>query len=220
MVHFIFFTIPSNLKKEVMVNLYGNKWIGYGYDLLASLVWLPSKHKLYNNAIVLLDLKANETVLELGCGTGFLTKKLLEKQSSVTAVDQSTGMLARAKGRAPQAQFLQADIVQYTDTKRYDYVMMFFVLHELNAAQRISMLKSASSFLSKNGKIIICDFAIPGRGFMKVIFPRLLSLWEPKSIVDFLTNGLTDEIVNSGLKIVSYTKLHSGRVQLMKLQTS
>ena len=63
-----------------MANLYGNKWIGFGYDLLASLVWLPSKNKLYDNAVSLLDIQPNETVLELGCGTGYLTKKLLAKK--------------------------------------------------------------------------------------------------------------------------------------------
>ncbi|MBI1915267.1 MAG: class I SAM-dependent methyltransferase [Planctomycetes bacterium] len=40
-------------------------------------------------------------VLELGCGTGGITRLLLERGVAVTAVDGSERMLARARRRAP-----------------------------------------------------------------------------------------------------------------------
>jgi ubiquinone/menaquinone biosynthesis C-methylase UbiE len=189
-----------------MANFYGTKWIGYGYDVLASLVWLPSKNKLYDNCVSLLNLQEDETVLELGCGTGFLTQKLVEKKAVVISIDRSAGMLARAKQRVSGAEFIQTDILQYIDTKRYDYVILFFVLHELNPIERKIILKSAKNFLNENGEIIICDFAIPPKGIMRPLFPKLLRLWESQNTIDFLKNGFYAEISDNGLAIHSHKK--------------
>jgi ubiquinone/menaquinone biosynthesis C-methylase UbiE len=201
-----------------MTNLYGSRWIGYGYDLLASVVWLPSKDKLYNTLVSLLNIQPNETVLELGCGTGFLTKKLAAQNAIVTSIDQSYGMLARAREKVPQGKFIQADILQYKDVDKFDYVVLFFVLHELSADDRIAILKSAKNFLKKNGEIVICDFSIPEKGIMKTLFPRLIGLWENKHTLEILKNGFYTEIVNNDLAIQSNTKLHQQRVQLIKLK--
>ncbi len=203
-----------------MANLYGNKWIGYGYDLLASLVWLPSKNKLYEKAVSRINIQPNSTILELGCGTGYLTKKLVAKQAIVTSIDQSAGMLARAKARVPQGKFVQSDILQYKDNRKYDNVVLFFVLHELSADDRKTILKSAKNSLHENGKIAICDFAIPEKGIMKTLFPKLVGLWENKHTMEVLKNGFYDEIESINFTIQSHTKLYQGRVQLIVLTTA
>lgn len=203
-----------------MANLYGNKWIGFGYDLLASLVWLPSKNKLYDNAVSLLNIQPNETVLELGCGTGYFTKKLLAKKAVVTSIDQSAGMLARAKARVSKGNFIQSDILQYKDSNKFDYVILFFVLHELSADSRTTILKSAKEFLKENGKIFICDFSIPEKGIMKTLFPKLVGLWENKHTLEVLKNGFYTEIKNNNLEIQFHTKFYQQRVQLIKIKPS
>jgi ubiquinone/menaquinone biosynthesis C-methylase UbiE len=201
-----------------MTNLYGSRWIGCGYDLLASLVWLPSKDKLYDKLVSLLNIRPNETVLELGCGTGFLTKKLVARHAIVTSIDQSFGMLTRAKKKVPHGKFIQADILRYRDVDKFDYVVLFFVLHELSADDRIAILKSAKFFLKKNGEIVICDFSIPEKGIMKTLFPRLIGLWENKHTLEVLKSGFYAEILNNDLAIQSHARLHRQQVQLIKLK--
>ena len=51
-------------------------------------------------------------VIEIGCGTGFNTEWLVERSSSVTALDFSEGMLRRARARvdSPRVRFLHHDI--------------------------------------------------------------------------------------------------------------
>ncbi len=205
-------------KETAMINLYGRKWIGFAYDLLASLVWLPSKNNLYDRVVSLLNIKPDETVLELGCGTGFLTKKLVAKHARVTSIDQSPSMLARAREKVPQGKFVQADILKYRNIEKFDHVVLFFVLHELSSADRASALESAKIFLKKNGVIFICDFSIPEKGIMKTLFPRLIGLWENKHTLEVLKNGFYTEIINNDLAIQSHTKLHQQRVQLIKLK--
>jgi ubiquinone/menaquinone biosynthesis C-methylase UbiE len=53
-----------------------------------------------------------ESVLEIGCGTGKNTKWFIEKAGSITAVDLSGEMLAKAKEKivSQKVQFKQADI--------------------------------------------------------------------------------------------------------------
>ena len=46
-------------------------------------------------------------VLDIGCGTGYLTRSLC---GTVTAVDQSAEMLELARARVPAADFVQADV--------------------------------------------------------------------------------------------------------------
>ncbi|MDN5202740.1 class I SAM-dependent methyltransferase [Fulvivirgaceae bacterium BMA10] len=203
-----------------MSNLYNAKWIGYGYDLLASLVWFPSKSKLYDKCVTLANIKKGSTVLELGCGTGYLTKKLVHNQAEVTSVDQSSGMLTRAKQRVPFGKFVQSDIFQYKDTMQYDYIVLFFVLHELTFSDRTKLLRSAKKLLNKNGEIIICDFSTPDRGIMKTMFPKLVRLWESPETVEVLKNGFFTEIKSNNLEINYQAKLHNGRVQFLKLKTN
>lgn len=52
-------------------------------------------------------------VLEAGCAEGHFTEKLIRRSSRVLAVDISTVALARARLRAPQATFVEADLLTW-----------------------------------------------------------------------------------------------------------
>lgn len=63
-------------------------------------------------------------VLELACGPGAWTERLLGHATSVTAVDAAPEMLARAKARVGEdrVRFVQADLFAWTPDRRYDVV--------------------------------------------------------------------------------------------------
>jgi SAM-dependent methyltransferase len=63
-------------------------------------------------------------VLELACGPGAWTERLLGYATSVTAVDAAPEMLARAKARVgdDRVRFVQADLFAWTPDRRYDVV--------------------------------------------------------------------------------------------------
>ena len=54
------------------------------------------------------------SVLEIGCGTGKNTEWIIERATSITAVDFSKGMLekARTKFKSDTVQFCEADITK------------------------------------------------------------------------------------------------------------
>jgi len=63
-------------------------------------------------------------VLELACGTGWLTRELARHTDSLTAVDASLGMIRRARNEVDTdgVRFVQADIFDWTPDRAYDGV--------------------------------------------------------------------------------------------------
>ena len=82
-----------------------------------------------------------DNCLEIGCGTGKNTEYLLTKASSVTAVDFSAEMLAKArqKIKADNVQFIQADITSdwHFGIKPYDLVTFSLVLEHIENLDEI-----------------------------------------------------------------------------------
>lgn len=71
-----------------------------------------------------------ENCLEIGCGTGKNTEWLLQKTKQLTAVDLSEEMLvkARAKIKADNVRFIQADITKEWDFAGNDFDLVSFSL--------------------------------------------------------------------------------------------
>jgi SAM-dependent methyltransferase len=65
------------------------------------------------------------TVLELGCGSGAILAEL-DGGLSVTGIDHSPAMLARARARAPSACLVEADIAAFELGARFDVVLCLF----------------------------------------------------------------------------------------------
>src|SRR5476649_1237150 len=88
-----------------------------------------------------LNAIAFESCLEIGCGTGKNTSWLAGKAKSVTAVDFSDEMLAKAKQKItlPNVSFKQADITHSWQfgTHCYDQVTFSLVLEHIENLDHI-----------------------------------------------------------------------------------
>jgi ubiquinone/menaquinone biosynthesis C-methylase UbiE len=98
-----------------------------------------------------------ENCLEIGCGTGKNTSWLIEKANSITAVDLSEEMLAKAKDKIGSAKvdFKQADITaawSFTDGP-YDLVTFSLVLEHIYDLDHI--FSEASKQLRPGGHVYI-----------------------------------------------------------------
>lgn len=100
-----------------------------------------------------------ENCLEIGCGTGKNTVWLMQKAASVTAVDLSEEMLAKAKEKLNSANvtFLQADITRPWDfvTNQYDLIGFSLVLEHIEFLQPV--LEKAASALKPGGYLYISE---------------------------------------------------------------
>ncbi|BFH17355.1 class I SAM-dependent methyltransferase [Paenibacillus melissococcoides] len=60
------------------------------------------------NVIGLLQPKAGEAVLDIGCGTGDLTARIRESGAHVVGIDKSEAMIAQARSKYPELRFIVA----------------------------------------------------------------------------------------------------------------
>lgn len=131
-----------------------------GYDG-SSLRFFP---KSAENMAALLDLKGNERVLDVACGTGHASLAVARKLSKgkVTAVDFSSGMLDQAKRKADSLgigniDFVEGDMQSLGFTERpFDAAIcafgIFFVMDmETQLAHIASMVKPG-------GRVMISNF--------------------------------------------------------------
>src|ERR1044072_2436668 len=76
-----------------------------------------------------LNPKSTETILDLGCGTGDLTKQIFIAAAHVIGVDSSADMIAKAKSKFPEIEFYQMDARKLKFDILFDAIFSNAVLH-------------------------------------------------------------------------------------------
>ncbi|WP_420645124.1 class I SAM-dependent methyltransferase [Candidatus Leptofilum sp.] len=115
--------------------------------------------------------QANGPLLELGCGSGRLLLPLVQAGHTVTGLDLSGGMLARARGSVEQLDTAvqnritlhQADMTNFAlpDDPKFGLVIVpYNTLFHLDTAQVLAMLRRVKGVLGENGRLFI-DLANP-----------------------------------------------------------
>lgn len=181
---------------------YQNPLIGHGYDALSWLVYAPlgGRAALREQALDLIDPRAGARVLELGCGTGGVTSRLVRRGALVTAVDWSKPMLKIARQRAPQADFIQSELTEYQPQGEFDIVLLAFVLHELEPQERARALAVATRAVSSTGRVAVVDHAVPETGLMAKSMFRFVHAFEPPSVSAWARSNFEPELVAAGLR--------------------
>jgi trans-aconitate methyltransferase len=100
-------------------------------------------------------------VLELACGPGGWTERLLRHADSVTAVDAAPEMLARAKARVGQerVRFVQADLFSWRPDRRYEVVFFGFWLSHVPLDRFEWFWSLVADCLEPSGRVFFCDDA-------------------------------------------------------------
>ena len=96
-------------------------------------------------------------VLDVACGTGYLTRDL---QGSVVGLDQSPGMLLRARERAPQARLVRGDALALPfAARRFDRLVAAHIYGHVEAADRDAFLAEARAVASE---LVVVDAGARG----------------------------------------------------------
>ena len=147
---------------------------------------------------------ASGSIFEIGCGTGILTEKLLERfpDSFVTALDISPDMVHRCSSKlrhSRQISFLVADAEKYCGNgDRYDLVVSSCSLQWFH--DRGSFMESICAMLPDGGS---CLMAIPVRGMLRELEESCL--FGAKKVMRQLDMDTEEEWItrfeNSGMNI-------------------
>ena len=71
----------------------------------------------------------NQSILDLGCGTGTLTAQLKELSKEVIGVDGSQSMIKRAQEQYPDIEFMVCDALELPFNRQFDVVFSNAVFH-------------------------------------------------------------------------------------------
>ena len=104
----------------------------------------------------LAKIKPHDTVLDLACGTGIVTKKLAAKAGTVIGTDTSLNAVKLAKkwnAKNKNVGFVVADAERIRFAKKFDVIVCQFALFFFPDSQKV--LHNARSSLKKNGMIVM-----------------------------------------------------------------
>lgn len=111
--------------------------------------------------------KPNPVVLDIGFGTGTLTRKLYENGCVVYGQDFSSRMIELALEKMPDAHLYKGDftqgLVEPLKQEHYDFIVATYSIHHLTDIQKINFLKELLNRLKDGGKILIGDVAFETR---------------------------------------------------------
>ncbi|MFC5412113.1 class I SAM-dependent methyltransferase [Larkinella bovis] len=115
-----------------------------------------------SNRNLLKHLRAGISVLDVGCGSGAITRGIAERvgpQGRVLGIDPGEKLIAEARQHAvdfPQLAFQQADIYQFETEERFDIVTCARVLQWLNRPE--DALARMKNLVKPGGWLAVLDY--------------------------------------------------------------
>lgn len=147
--------------------------------------WLETSPKDYDRGIQLLTLgkiqRIKETiannyvhvgtrVLEVGCGTGTLTRMMAKRGATVTGIDASPRMLAEAEKKIKDVDLEERVSLKYMDAALigdrfpaayFDLIVSTLVFSELPPDDQRFVLEACQKLLAPNDLLLIADEVTP-----------------------------------------------------------
>ncbi len=112
-------------------------------------------------------------VLDIGCGTGAALADYATAGCSVSGIDTSPAMLARAAERlGPEADLRlgAGQQLPYSDAS-FDRVLATMMLHEVPSEHREALVREALRVVRDDGRVLVIDFR---RGSLRGVKARLI----------------------------------------------
>lgn len=109
--------------------------------------------------VELLEPRAGERILDVGCGTGELTARIAESGAHVVGIDSSPDMIAAAQQRFPGVEFVVADAANFAFDEPFDAIFSNAALHWV--ADREGAVVCMARALKPGGRFVV---EMGGRG--------------------------------------------------------
>ncbi len=126
-----------------------SKWDAADYAKVGAFV-----AELGGAALDLLDPQPGERILDIGCGEGTLTRKIIERGATVLGIDASAEMIAAARAKGVDALLLPAEDMQFFAEfdATFSNATLHWVLQKEQAARAIfRALKPGGRFAGEMG---------------------------------------------------------------------
>ncbi|MEO6150821.1 MAG: methyltransferase domain-containing protein [Mucilaginibacter sp.] len=123
------------------------KWNAELYDQKHAFVFQYGE-----NLVEFLNPQKDEAILDLGCGTGYLTQQIHDQGAKVKGTDSSPEMIRQAKENYPGVDFAVEDATSFSTKEKYDAVFSNAVLHWIKNTD--AMMQNVYNSLKPGGRFV------------------------------------------------------------------
>lgn len=106
-----------------------------------------------------------DKILEALCGSGRFLVPFIKRGFDISGMDLSAEMLSKLKQKVPDANVVQADILEYSSKEQYDYIFIssgsVSLFTDMDVCKKI--LKKLKAMLSLNGKLVFAVDTVADR---------------------------------------------------------
>ncbi|QHI69594.1 class I SAM-dependent methyltransferase [Tichowtungia aerotolerans] len=195
------------------------------YDLLAPIMTLGLERRFHRMVIRQLALRGDEQVLDIGCGTGTLTRDIAaalsdKTNSCCTGLDAAEKMIAAARKKAAGIRNIQFDAaiaerLPYAD-RTFDAAVSTFFFHHIHFELKKKVLAETARVLKPGGRMMIVDVDIPTSLFGTLCARSGHWLFQQNEIAENIEGRLRDAMDKSSFswRAVSH---HSGYITVFEL---
>ena len=163
--------------------------------------------------------KEKAKVLDIGFGTGVLTKKLYDDGYEIYGIDFSEKMIEIAKKKMPLANLIQYDFSRGFPEElkniQFDYIISTYAMHHLEDKDKIKFINKLEKYLSRDGRIIIGDIAFETRELLEQCKVKYENYWDDEEIY-FVFDELKEFFPKEDISFTTISHC-AGIIQLRKL---
>ncbi len=123
----------------------------------------------------LLNPKAGEIILDLGCGSGQLTHQISESKAKAIGIDSSKSMIESAKLKYPEINFYVKEASNFRFDKPFDAIFSNAVLHWVLESEKAVV--SMKNNLKSGGRLVL-EFG--GKGNVETIIQSVRNVLKSK----------------------------------------
>ncbi|MGI4805013.1 MAG: class I SAM-dependent methyltransferase [Janthinobacterium lividum] len=160
------------------------------------------------NFLEMLEVKSGENILDLGCGSGFLTNEIRKQGATVLGVDSSAEMIEKAKQNYPQTAFKIANATDLGFNASFTAVFSNAVLHWIKAEDQLKMMNAVFIALKLGGRFVAEMGGKENVGLMISTLRKILSKYgyQQQSEMNYLffpsVGEYTSMLEKAGFKVI------------------
>jgi ubiquinone/menaquinone biosynthesis C-methylase UbiE len=136
------------------------------YERTASMWFFGLRERRYDQLVALAGIGPGDRVLDIGCGTGYLSRRAAKATGptgAVVGVDPSEPVIEYARGASPPwCRYLVSpgDAVDEPDAS-FDVAISSLAIHHIPPARRVATLREMRRLLRPGGRLLVADFRPP-----------------------------------------------------------
>lgn len=192
------------------------------YDLLSNFLGFGYEER--KKIIKLLDLKQNEKLLDVGCGTGSLliVANKFYPENEIIGIDIDEKILRLAQKKVDEKKldikFLRsnADKLPFNNLS-FDVVVSTLVFHHLPTIVKKGAIKEIKRILKNNGRFLLVDFGKADNLLIKVLYglEKILRIKEAGTLKDNIENKIPLFLKQEGFKTKEVAPRYRGMQYLV-----